>query len=261
MQIWIIRQYCKGDKNLPTFLPLRLLLGVVHAAPRTSARACLQGPLFGMHYGKCLHMQSAAVCLKWPMSPRYPAMSRFVFLSVSNLVRRWCVTEVTRSRWVRHCPGIHSALLTRLPDSAFVPPYFTFGKAIRNEIPLVDFFFLLPPQFSHEKTPAGGNDVISTFHVWLQNSATDVHKSRASSNMVFLSSHTVSFFPAHTDSHSWNKKMSPLKTYLFPLKISDLWPSAVHLQEWLLFVIATPIASPLQAAGENNPPFCAPFNV
>lgn len=54
-------------------------------------------PLFGMHTGKCLHRHTAAVSLTCPMSYRYPAMSRFVFLCVSNFMRQWCVTAVTKT--------------------------------------------------------------------------------------------------------------------------------------------------------------------
>lgn len=216
---------------------------------------CTRGPLFGVHSGQWLHMQSAAVSFKWPMSHRYPAMSRFVFLSVSNLVRRWCVTAVTRSRRARHCPGIHSALLTRLPDSAFVPPHFTFGKAIGNEIPLVG-------RFSRGKTPAGGNDVIFTFHLFACETVR-LMSIKALRPQTWLFSRQWTF-PCFRDWQTFTheiKRCHRWMTYSFPSKISDLWSSAVLLQERLLFIISTLIASPLSAAAENNPSFRAPFNV
>lgn len=188
------------------------------------------------------------------MSLRYPAMSRFVFLSVSNLVRRWCVTAVTRSGREQHCPGIHSALLTRLPDSAFVPPYFTFSKAIGNEIPLVGRFLFFPFCFRMERQRLGAT-TSSSLSICLAAKRCDWCSWKA------LRPQTRSFsrhWQFHCFRH-WQTFTHEIKrchremTYSSPSKMSDLWPSAD--EGWLLFVIPTPIAPPLQAAGENNPPF------
>lgn len=128
-------------RRTKTSLLCRLFVSVgVCAVLATHTHTHEKRPLFGMHTGKCLDMQTAAVSLKWPMSHRYPAMSRFVFLSVSNFMRQWCVTAVTRTRKVPRCPGIHSTLLTRLLDFAFVPPISLLAK-------LPEMRFLLSVEF------------------------------------------------------------------------------------------------------------------
>lgn len=161
-----------------------------------------------MHTGKCLHMQTAAVSLKWPMSHRYPAMSRFVFLSVSNFMRQWCVTAVTRTRKVPRCPGIHSALLTRLLDFAFVPPISLSAKLSEMRfLSSVEFFF------SDEKTPGLGWGRWGQQHhlqfpsVWLRNGwlilimALHSKHDRLSSETIFTESHALLAALSHTFEH------------------------------------------------------------
>lgn len=178
------------------------------------------------------------------MSHRYPAMSRFVFLSVSNFLRQWCVTAVTRTRRVRHCPGIHSALLTRLPDSAFVPPFFTFGKAIGNEIPLVGrFFFSSCFRMKRRRLGATTPSSLSICFSW---ETVRLIFIRALRPQAWSFSRRWRFHCCQlwqTFAHEI-KRCNRWITYSFRSKLSDLWPSAVHLQGWLAFTLSSPLPLP-----------------
>lgn len=79
--------------------------------------------------GACMCARTATVSLTCPMSYRYPAMSRFVFLRVSNFMRQWCVTELTKKKKNPRCqqwPRYSQSCADIAVEFHFFPSFFSF---------------------------------------------------------------------------------------------------------------------------------------
>lgn len=179
-------------------------------------------------------MQTVTVSLTYPMSYRYPAMSRFVFLCVSNFMRQWCVKLVTRTPkcsaaqvFTEQC--WHSCWVFT-SFFFFSPTLFSlFAKTLANEIPLV----ISSPKLKKKFKTGGVEARVEVLKVWDEKVMKLLFKSI---EIGIWKSKMQNTWWTHTELSNMYRYYSALISgikwsvffiFLSSVELHDPWPSAV----------------------------------